>query len=68
MATASGSSEVSLNSCAMMCQTRHMPLQDPTLGVIDSFRRTWDKEKYEKMAKERTKKDSGKFPYVTLIH
>lgn len=26
----------------------------------DNFRRTWDKDKYEKLAKDRTKKDSGR--------
>lgn len=32
-------------------------LQASTLGVVDSFRRTWDKAKYEKLAKDRSKKD-----------
>lgn len=32
-------------------------VQDPTLGVSDNFRRTWDTQKYEKMAKDRARKD-----------
>lgn len=26
--------------------------------MVDNFRRTWDKDKYEKLAKDRNKKDS----------
>lgn len=30
-------------------------LQASTLGVVDNFRRTWDKDKYEQIAKDRNK-------------
>jgi len=31
-------------------------LQEPLEGVADNFRRTWDKDKYEKLAKDKDKK------------
>lgn len=49
------------NSCEVyVCVCVCVELQDlqaSTLGVVDSFRRTWDKAKYEKLAKDRSKKD-----------
>ena len=35
----------------------HITLQEALLGHSDNFRRTWDKDTYEKLAKERLKKD-----------
>ena len=34
-------------------------VQDPILGHNDDFRRTWDKATYEKLAKERQKRETG---------
>ena len=38
--------------------TPMMHVQDPILGHNDDFRRTWDKATYEKLAKERRKRET----------
>lgn len=65
MATAGPSREVILceySSPCLLTMSAVQELQASTVGVVvDNFRRTWDKEKYEKIAKDRTKKDGNKF-------
>ena len=54
----------------LYCAGQIFPLLQDILGHSDSFRRTWDTAKYEKLAKDRLKKDKdgGKFTTPDPVH
>lgn len=64
---ASAKDDVRLATPHYLCVDQLIPFLQDILGHSDNFRRTWDTAKYEKLAKDRLKKDKegGKFTAPT---